>query len=76
MLLHPGNLRRAIWRSRSQGDPGRRTQKVIAQTSFETSIEPEDRHRRRRVSPAKNADAFIPDDFEHEIATSFLVKGK
>lgn len=28
------------------------------------------------VSPAKNTGTFIPDDFEHEIATSFVVKGK
>ena len=29
-----------------------------------------------KMSPAKNTGAFIPDDFEHEIATNFLVKGK
>jgi 7,8-dihydropterin-6-yl-methyl-4-(beta-D-ribofuranosyl)aminobenzene 5'-phosphate synthase len=29
-----------------------------------------------RMSPAKNTGTFIPDDFEHEIATSFVVKGK
>ncbi|WP_336490907.1 MBL fold metallo-hydrolase [Methylobacterium nigriterrae] len=29
-----------------------------------------------KVSPAKNTGAFIPDDFEHEIATSYVVKGK
>src|ERR1700738_1033111 len=29
-----------------------------------------------KVSPAKNTGTFIPDDLEHEIATSFLVKGK
>src|SRR6195256_2205915 len=29
-----------------------------------------------KVSPAKNTGAFIPDDFEHEIGTNFLVKGK
>ncbi|WP_063748578.1 MBL fold metallo-hydrolase [Methylobacterium nodulans] len=29
-----------------------------------------------KVSPAKNTGTFIPDDFEHEIATSFVVKGK
>ena len=28
-----------------------------------------------RMSPAKNTGAFIPDDFEHEIGTSFAVKG-
>jgi 7,8-dihydropterin-6-yl-methyl-4-(beta-D-ribofuranosyl)aminobenzene 5'-phosphate synthase len=29
-----------------------------------------------KISPAKNTGAFIPDDFEHEIATNFLVKSK
>jgi 7,8-dihydropterin-6-yl-methyl-4-(beta-D-ribofuranosyl)aminobenzene 5'-phosphate synthase len=29
-----------------------------------------------RMPPAKNTGAFIPDDFEHEIGTNFLVKGK
>jgi 7,8-dihydropterin-6-yl-methyl-4-(beta-D-ribofuranosyl)aminobenzene 5'-phosphate synthase len=29
-----------------------------------------------KVSPAKNTGTFIPDDFEHEIATNFVVKGK
>jgi 7,8-dihydropterin-6-yl-methyl-4-(beta-D-ribofuranosyl)aminobenzene 5'-phosphate synthase len=29
-----------------------------------------------KMSPAKNTGAFIPDDFEHEIATNFVVKGK
>jgi 7,8-dihydropterin-6-yl-methyl-4-(beta-D-ribofuranosyl)aminobenzene 5'-phosphate synthase len=29
-----------------------------------------------KVSPAKNTGTFIPDDFEHEIATNFLLKGK
>jgi 7,8-dihydropterin-6-yl-methyl-4-(beta-D-ribofuranosyl)aminobenzene 5'-phosphate synthase len=29
-----------------------------------------------RVSAAKNTGDFIPDDFEHEIATNFVVKGK
>jgi 7,8-dihydropterin-6-yl-methyl-4-(beta-D-ribofuranosyl)aminobenzene 5'-phosphate synthase len=29
-----------------------------------------------KVSPAKNTGTFITDDFEHEIATSFIVKGK
>jgi 7,8-dihydropterin-6-yl-methyl-4-(beta-D-ribofuranosyl)aminobenzene 5'-phosphate synthase len=28
------------------------------------------------VSPAKNTGTFIPDDFEHEIATNFVVRGK
>ncbi len=29
-----------------------------------------------KVSPAKNTGTFIPDDFEHEIATNFVLKGK
>ena len=29
-----------------------------------------------KVSPVKNSGTFIPDDFEHEIATNFIVKGK
>jgi 7,8-dihydropterin-6-yl-methyl-4-(beta-D-ribofuranosyl)aminobenzene 5'-phosphate synthase len=29
-----------------------------------------------KMPPAKNTGAFIPDDFEHEIGTNFLVKGK
>jgi 7,8-dihydropterin-6-yl-methyl-4-(beta-D-ribofuranosyl)aminobenzene 5'-phosphate synthase len=29
-----------------------------------------------KMSPAKNTGAFIPDDFEHEIGTNFVVKGK
>jgi 7,8-dihydropterin-6-yl-methyl-4-(beta-D-ribofuranosyl)aminobenzene 5'-phosphate synthase len=29
-----------------------------------------------RMSPAKNTGAFIPDDFEHEISTNFVVKGR
>jgi 7,8-dihydropterin-6-yl-methyl-4-(beta-D-ribofuranosyl)aminobenzene 5'-phosphate synthase len=29
-----------------------------------------------RISPAKNTGTFIPDDFEHEIATNFLLKDK
>src|SRR5215467_8549432 len=29
-----------------------------------------------KVSPAKNTGTFIPDDFEHEIATSFVLKDK
>jgi 7,8-dihydropterin-6-yl-methyl-4-(beta-D-ribofuranosyl)aminobenzene 5'-phosphate synthase len=29
-----------------------------------------------KVSPAKNTGEFIADDFEHEIGTNFLVKGK
>jgi 7,8-dihydropterin-6-yl-methyl-4-(beta-D-ribofuranosyl)aminobenzene 5'-phosphate synthase len=29
-----------------------------------------------RMSPAKNTGSFIPDDFEHEISTNFVVKDK
>ena len=29
-----------------------------------------------KLSPAKNTGTFIPDDFEHEIGTNFVVKGK
>jgi 7,8-dihydropterin-6-yl-methyl-4-(beta-D-ribofuranosyl)aminobenzene 5'-phosphate synthase len=29
-----------------------------------------------KMLPAKNTGAFIPDDFEHEIGTNFVVKGK
>jgi 7,8-dihydropterin-6-yl-methyl-4-(beta-D-ribofuranosyl)aminobenzene 5'-phosphate synthase len=29
-----------------------------------------------RISPAKNSGTFVPDDFEHEIGTNFMVKGK
>jgi 7,8-dihydropterin-6-yl-methyl-4-(beta-D-ribofuranosyl)aminobenzene 5'-phosphate synthase len=29
-----------------------------------------------KVSPAKNTGSYIPDDFEHEIGTNFVVKGK
>src|SRR6267143_6616328 len=29
-----------------------------------------------KMSPAKNTGSFIPDDFEHEIGTNFVVKGK
>jgi 7,8-dihydropterin-6-yl-methyl-4-(beta-D-ribofuranosyl)aminobenzene 5'-phosphate synthase len=29
-----------------------------------------------KMSPVKNTGAFIPDDFEHEIGTNFVVKGK
>jgi 7,8-dihydropterin-6-yl-methyl-4-(beta-D-ribofuranosyl)aminobenzene 5'-phosphate synthase len=29
-----------------------------------------------KMSPAKNTGTFIPDDFEHEIATRFVVRGK
>jgi 7,8-dihydropterin-6-yl-methyl-4-(beta-D-ribofuranosyl)aminobenzene 5'-phosphate synthase len=29
-----------------------------------------------KMAPAKNTGTFIPDDFEHEIGTNFVVKGK
>lgn len=29
-----------------------------------------------KLSPAKNTGDFVPDDFEHELATNFVVKGK
>jgi 7,8-dihydropterin-6-yl-methyl-4-(beta-D-ribofuranosyl)aminobenzene 5'-phosphate synthase len=29
-----------------------------------------------KVAPAKNTGTFIPDDFEHEIGTNFMLKGK
>jgi 7,8-dihydropterin-6-yl-methyl-4-(beta-D-ribofuranosyl)aminobenzene 5'-phosphate synthase len=29
-----------------------------------------------KIPPAKNTGTFIPDDFEHEIGTNFVVKGK
>ena len=29
-----------------------------------------------KMSPAKNTGTYIPDDFEHEIGTNFVVKGK
>jgi 7,8-dihydropterin-6-yl-methyl-4-(beta-D-ribofuranosyl)aminobenzene 5'-phosphate synthase len=29
-----------------------------------------------KMSPAKNTGDFIPDDFEHEIGTNFVIKGK
>jgi 7,8-dihydropterin-6-yl-methyl-4-(beta-D-ribofuranosyl)aminobenzene 5'-phosphate synthase len=29
-----------------------------------------------RLPPAKNTGTFVPDDFQHEIATTFVVKGK
>jgi 7,8-dihydropterin-6-yl-methyl-4-(beta-D-ribofuranosyl)aminobenzene 5'-phosphate synthase len=29
-----------------------------------------------KMPPAKNTGAFVPDDFEHEIGTNFVVKGK
>jgi len=55
----------------------------IAESTFETPLRPT---REKvgvvdgfgcfpdKVSPAKNTGAFIPDDFEHEIATNYLVK--
>jgi 7,8-dihydropterin-6-yl-methyl-4-(beta-D-ribofuranosyl)aminobenzene 5'-phosphate synthase len=30
----------------------------------------------KNVTAAKNTGTFVPDDFEHEIGTSFLLKGK
>jgi 7,8-dihydropterin-6-yl-methyl-4-(beta-D-ribofuranosyl)aminobenzene 5'-phosphate synthase len=57
----------------------------IAQTSFETPLRPTSEKIGivdgygcfpDKISPAKNTGTFIPDDFEHEIATNFLVKGK
>jgi 7,8-dihydropterin-6-yl-methyl-4-(beta-D-ribofuranosyl)aminobenzene 5'-phosphate synthase len=29
-----------------------------------------------KVTPAKNTGSFVPDDFEHEIGTNFMLKGK
>ena len=29
-----------------------------------------------KISAAKNTGSFVPDDFEHEIGTNFVVKGK
>jgi 7,8-dihydropterin-6-yl-methyl-4-(beta-D-ribofuranosyl)aminobenzene 5'-phosphate synthase len=29
-----------------------------------------------KVTPAKNTGTFVPDDFEHEIGTNFILKGK
>jgi 7,8-dihydropterin-6-yl-methyl-4-(beta-D-ribofuranosyl)aminobenzene 5'-phosphate synthase len=29
-----------------------------------------------KVTPAKNTGTFVPDDFEHEIGTNFMLKGK
>ncbi|WP_315772428.1 MULTISPECIES: MBL fold metallo-hydrolase [unclassified Bradyrhizobium] len=57
----------------------------IAQSSFEKPLSPS---REKvgiangfgcfpdKVSPAKNAGEFVVDDFEHEIGTNFLLKGK
>jgi 7,8-dihydropterin-6-yl-methyl-4-(beta-D-ribofuranosyl)aminobenzene 5'-phosphate synthase len=57
----------------------------IAQTGFETPLRPS-REKvgivngfgcfSEKVPPAKNTGSFIPDDFEHEIGTNYLVKGK
>lgn len=57
----------------------------IAQTSFEKPLRPSSEKIGivngfgcfpDKVAPGKNTGTFIPDDFEHEIATSFLLKGK
>jgi 7,8-dihydropterin-6-yl-methyl-4-(beta-D-ribofuranosyl)aminobenzene 5'-phosphate synthase len=57
----------------------------IAQTSFEKPLRPSSEKIGivngfgcfpDKVSPEKNKSTFIPDDFEHEIATNFLVKGR
>jgi len=57
----------------------------IAQTGFEKPLRPS-REKigivngfgcfPEKVSAAKNTGSFIPDDFEHEIGTNFVVKGK
>ena len=57
----------------------------IAQTGFETPLRPS-REKvgivggfgcfPEKVSPAKNTGSFVPDDFEHEIGTNYVVKGK
>jgi 7,8-dihydropterin-6-yl-methyl-4-(beta-D-ribofuranosyl)aminobenzene 5'-phosphate synthase len=57
----------------------------IALSSFETPLRPS-REKvgivngfgcfPEKVSAAKNTGTFIPDDFEHEIATNFVLKGK
>src|SRR6478609_874405 len=57
----------------------------IAQTGFEKPLRPSSEKVGLvsgfgcfpdKVPAAKNPGAFVPDDFEHEIATSFVVKGK
>jgi 7,8-dihydropterin-6-yl-methyl-4-(beta-D-ribofuranosyl)aminobenzene 5'-phosphate synthase len=57
----------------------------IPQTSFEKPLRPSSEKIGLvsgfgcfpdKVSPAKNTGTFIPDDFEHEIATNFLLKDK
>jgi 7,8-dihydropterin-6-yl-methyl-4-(beta-D-ribofuranosyl)aminobenzene 5'-phosphate synthase len=57
----------------------------IAQTSFEKPLRPSSEKIGivngfgcfpDKVSASKNTGTFIPDDFEHEIATNFLLKGK
>jgi 7,8-dihydropterin-6-yl-methyl-4-(beta-D-ribofuranosyl)aminobenzene 5'-phosphate synthase len=57
----------------------------IAQTSFETPLRPTNEKIGivngfgcfpDKVAPAKNTGTFIPDDFEHEVATNFLLKDK
>ena len=57
----------------------------IAQTSFEKPLRPTSEKIGivngfgcfpDKIAPAKNTGTFIPDDFEHEIATNFLLKDK
>jgi 7,8-dihydropterin-6-yl-methyl-4-(beta-D-ribofuranosyl)aminobenzene 5'-phosphate synthase len=57
----------------------------IPQTSFERPLRPSSEKIGivngfgcfpDKVSPAKNTGTFIPDDFEHEIATNFLLRDK
>jgi len=57
----------------------------IAQTSFEKPLRPSSEKIGivdgfgcfpEKVAPAKNTGTFIPDDFEHEIATNFVIQGK
>lgn len=57
----------------------------IAQTSFEKPLRPSSEKIGvvngfgcfpAKIAPEKNTGTFIPDNFEHEIATNFLVKGK
>jgi 7,8-dihydropterin-6-yl-methyl-4-(beta-D-ribofuranosyl)aminobenzene 5'-phosphate synthase len=57
----------------------------IAQSGFEKPLRPSNEKVGivegfgcfpEKVTPAKNTGTFIPDDFEHEIATIFVVQGK
>jgi 7,8-dihydropterin-6-yl-methyl-4-(beta-D-ribofuranosyl)aminobenzene 5'-phosphate synthase len=57
----------------------------VAQTSFEKPLRPSSKKIGivngfgcfpDKVAPEKNTGTFIPDDFEHEIATNYLLKGK